>query len=532
MYDLMIYCLKAGACLAVFYLFFKLLLSRETFHRFNRVVVLCALVGSFVLPLCVITVYREIPRLPVVEVAQTAAITAETPVKTFDWQLLVGTLFLLGATVSLVRTLCSLGGVIRLIRRGRHEPIGNGVVLVHTDNQVNPFSWGRYLVLSEQDLSENGAAIIIHEREHIRLHHSADLLLTDLLACLQWFNPAMWLLRRELRAIHEYEADEAVLNSGVDARTYQLLLIKKAAGGRWYAVANSFNHSKLKNRITMMLRKPSSRWAGAKVLLLLPLAALALGAFAQTTYVSSEDHAYKAGDTIRIAGLDYANQPAPLYLVNGQQVADVNSINPAQIQSISISKDSTVVAKYGEKARNGVVMVTLYKPGTNRTTVLVNPDSTGTKVVTVTSDSGSNTTFTSPSGNASISSAIRDANSSTTVTSVTTSSSDSGLTVSYSSDGKTTSSTMSIKSDQSDAADAKSLRVHKATISSDQITVSDNLSDKMLVFINGKKASAKQVAKLKKNQIREMTIYEGADAVESYGEAGRDGVVVIKTRRR
>ncbi len=77
-------------------------------------------------------------------------------------------------------------------------------------------------------------------------------------------HPAMWLLRRELRAIHEYEADEAVLDSGVDARSYQMLLIKKAAGGRWYSIANSFNHSKLKNRITMMLRKKSSRWAGAR----------------------------------------------------------------------------------------------------------------------------------------------------------------------------------------------------------------------------------------------------------------------------
>ena len=83
--------------------------------------------------------------------------------------------------------------------------------------------------------------------------------MTDVAGCLQWFNPAMWLLRRELRAIHEYEADEAVLDSGVDARSYQMLLIKKAAGGRWYSIANSFNHSKLKNRMQQAVQPTKNR---------------------------------------------------------------------------------------------------------------------------------------------------------------------------------------------------------------------------------------------------------------------------------
>ena len=91
-----------------------------------------------------------------------------------------------------------------------------------------------------------------------------------------------------------------MLDSGVDARSYQMLLIKKAAGGRWYSIANSFNHSKLKNRITMMLRKKSSRWAGAKALLLLPLMGVALGAFAETAYVFPEDKGKKETSTIYI----------------------------------------------------------------------------------------------------------------------------------------------------------------------------------------------------------------------------------------
>ena len=282
MYDLMIYSLKVGVCLAVFYLFFKLLLSRDTFHRFNRIVVLGAMFLSFVLPLCVITVYREIPVLPEIPDGEAVAtVFAEPLSEPFPWEMLAGAAFLLGAAATLLWTLCSLIGVLRLIRGGRRERLEDGAVLVRTERPVTPFSWGRYIVMSERDLAENGGAILLHERAHLRLRHSLDLIVTDVAGCLQWFNPAMWLLRRELRAIHEYEADEAVLDSGVDARSYQMLLIKKAAGGRWYSIANSFNHSKLKKRITMMLKEKSSPWARLKYLYVLPVAAIAVTAFAR-----------------------------------------------------------------------------------------------------------------------------------------------------------------------------------------------------------------------------------------------------------
>lgn len=364
MYDLMIYSLKVGVCLAVFYLFFKLLLSRETFHRFNRIVVLGAMVLSFVLPLCVITVYREIPVLPEFEAEETAAVeaVAEPLPEAFAWETLAGAAFLAGALVTLAWTLCSLGGVLRLIRRGRRERLEDGTVLVLTDGAVTPFSWGRYIVMSETDLAENGGPILLHERAHLRLRHSADLIVTDLAGCLQWFNPAMWLLRRELRAIHEYEADEAVLNSGVDAKSYQLLLIRKAAGGRWYSVANSFNHSKLKNRITMMLSKKSSRWAGARALLLLPLTGLALGAFAQTAYVFPEDKVTKENVTIRVDGRKInGDRKKPLILVDNVEVASLDSVNAARIESITVLKDSSSRVVYGERGKDGVIVVTMKK---------------------------------------------------------------------------------------------------------------------------------------------------------------------------
>ena len=362
MYDLMIYSLKVGACLAVFYLFFKLLLSRETFHRFNRIVVLGAMVLSFVLPLCVITVYREMPVLPEFPAEEVMTTVAAEPLPApFPWEKLAGGAFLTGAVAALLWTCWSLFGVVRLVRRGRRERLEDGSVLVRTDRAVTPFSWGRYIVMSGKDLAENGDAILLHERAHLRLRHSVDLIVTDVAGCLQWFNPAMWLLRRELRAIHEYEADEAVLESGVDAKSYQLLLIRKAAGGRWYSVANSFNHSKLKNRITMMLRKRSSRWAGVKALLLLPLMGVALGAFAETAYRFPEDKVTKEKPVIRIRGVKSSPGKEPLVLVDGRETDKMDTLKSERIEAISVLKDSTMKAAYGEKAKYGVILVTMKK---------------------------------------------------------------------------------------------------------------------------------------------------------------------------
>ena len=382
MYALMIYSLKAGVCLAVFYLFFKLLLSRETFHRLNRIVVLGAMAASFILPLCVITLYREVPLpsqpLPATVVETAAAPGAAPAAAAFPWEEAAGWCYALGAAGMLLWIVRWLAGIVRVIRRGRRGRLGARWTLVVVPQAVTPFSWGRWVVISEEDLARNGEAILCHEQAHLRLHHSADLLLTDLAGCLQWFNPAMWLLRRELRAIHEYEADAAVLCSGVDAREYQMLLIRKAAGRRWYSVANSFNHSKLKNRITMMLRKKSSRWAAARALLLLPLAAMALGAFAETRYVvvpaakDTKNLIKKlelrtksdtvAPITIHLRGKE-VQDPAeqPLILVDGKRVPTLDTIRTERIASVTVLKDSAALQTYGEEGRHGVILVEMKK---------------------------------------------------------------------------------------------------------------------------------------------------------------------------
>lgn len=386
---LLTYTWRVAACLAVAWLFFRLLLGREIFCRLNRFVVLALLVLSFLLPLCVITVRREVPIPYEVWVHATEVRSAAAPVSAaapFPWAALLGGLYLAGVLAAACRMAWSLAAVVRVIRRGRRERLADGVVLVRTPQPVTPFSWGRYVVLAETEPAEEVATILLHERAHVRLHHTWDLLFADLAGCLQWFNPAVWLLRRELCAIHEYEADRAVLEAGTDARAYQLLLVRRAVGTQAFVAANNFNHSKLQNRIAMMLKKRSSRWAAARALLILPLTAVALGAFARTLQVlvvkapdaaqlpapafgtDSAREASRESSSIMIVsapeeggkGLSAPDaKPAPLYIVDGE-VADparVQRLQAERIAAVTVLKDSSLTVRYGDAARNGVVVI-------------------------------------------------------------------------------------------------------------------------------------------------------------------------------
>ena len=295
MLDVLIYLGYSALCLAALYLIYKVSVSYETLHRFNRALLLGLIVLSALLPLCKITITEE---LPVVEpmadtlVAPMTEFVAPEVAEPFDYMALLQrvaiVVFILGVVFMVVRLVVSVLSVWRIINSGEQRPLEGGAMLTLLDKPIAPFSWFGHIVASKSDMGPNSEMILAHELAHIRLGHSWDVLAVDLALCVWWFNPAMWLLRRELQSLHEYQADDAVLNSGIDAQTYQLLLIKRAVGSRLHSVANCLNHSNLNKRITMMCKKTSSRWAATKALLVLPLVAMSLAATATTVYVTRE----------------------------------------------------------------------------------------------------------------------------------------------------------------------------------------------------------------------------------------------------
>ena len=295
---------KVAVALLVFYLFFRFLLKKETFHRFNRRVLVGTVVLSFLLPLCVITIHKPMETTPAGYLVPTGAVegmaSAGAPMTAaagatsgHGWVILLTVLYFAGVACLLARALVSVLSVRRIIRRGECIREEDGCKIIVTRQEFDPFSWMRYVVLSQSDWEGAHGPVIAHEKAHIGYGHSVELLLVDLLTAFQWFNPAVWMLRSDLRELHEYEADDAVLRCGFNLREYQYLLIRKAVGKSGYSVANSFNHSILKNRITMMSKSRSPLSRGWRVLWLLPLVCLAVGLQAQTVYVQSDKDSEK-----------------------------------------------------------------------------------------------------------------------------------------------------------------------------------------------------------------------------------------------
>ncbi|MCE8827241.1 carboxypeptidase-like regulatory domain-containing protein [Bacteroides fragilis] len=426
-----VYIVKSSVCLAGFYLFYRLLLSKETFHRFNRIALLTLLLLSLLLPLVQLTTIEQtevhqtmltieqllmMADMPVSEVTPAEAVTLS------GIQILL-MVYLSGVLFFACRHIYSLGRLLMLLRSGEKEKMENGMTLVIHQQKISPFSWMKYIVISKVDLEEDGREILIHEAAHVRNRHSVDLLIADICIFFQWFNPASWLLKQELQNIHEYEADESVIREGVNARQYQLLLIKKAVGTRLYSMANSFNHSKLKKRITMMLKEKSNPWARLKYLYVLPLAAIAVTAFARPEISGKMDEisAVKVNDFVQIVGTkvpekkvevlkdtvkkdapkeealkmpfsirNAGSQPQPLILVDGKEITGEQmqrDINPDMIESISVLKDEASTAIYGDKAKHGVILITLKgKDVQNVLSLSTSDPEDGVKVVGVVKD--------------------------------------------------------------------------------------------------------------------------------------------------
>lgn len=279
-----VYILKSAICLALFYLGYRLLLSRDTFLRFNRFALLSGFGLAALLPLVRVGVEGVSPLGPALEewgriaAPVEPAATASPAVSCYSIGLAI---YLMGVLFFIARFLWGVASLIRLIRAGRRERLADGSWLVLHRLPLAPFSWLCYIFLAEKDLLSKPELILAHEQAHIRMRHTWDLLFTELFLWLQWFNPAAWLLRQELQAVHEFEADAAVLGMGYDSKEYKLLLIEKAVGSSRYTLANSFNHSSLINRITMMQKRKSNPWARMKYAFVLPVAATAMAAFAR-----------------------------------------------------------------------------------------------------------------------------------------------------------------------------------------------------------------------------------------------------------
>ena len=360
------YLLKSGCCLVIFYIFFKLMRSRSTFFRFNRITLLVGLSGCTLLPLIELTTTEETflhtPLYAIHEILQSTEQVMSNPeepgneillseknteISSLNWiPVTLGTIYGAGALLTFVWLSVSTCRLAQLIRMSEKKRYGN-YILVIPRQPIASFSWGRYIVVSASDYSRQSEEVLLHEMMHLRNHHTLDLLFMQIFLLVHWFNPVIWLLKRELQEIHEFEADNGVINTGVDATKYQLLLVKKAVGTRLYSMANGFNHSKLKKRITMMLKERTNRWARLKLLLAVPVMAGALYVFAQPEVkeipqqIQTEIQQDKADDYVSLMIFFRKEEEKYSKLVNGSNPP--SRVKEKQAHQLLVNADNKVL---------------------------------------------------------------------------------------------------------------------------------------------------------------------------------------------
>lgn len=365
-----VYIIKAAICLAILYLPYLLLMRKDSFFRFNRLILLGVVVLSFVLPAfdlpflsadifsslnkgskAIIEVGMPIPdggKMPVAEVKE--YVEEGAPV----WpKVLVGVYFI-GMVLCIIYKVTEYIRLKVNIRKGcLWTDVKDGVKIWCKAMKTSPYSWMNNIVVSEDD--SESREIMLHESAHIRKGHSWDTLFVSAAEVLQWFNPCIWLLHLSLQEVHEYEADDCVLQSGVTAQQYQLLLIKKAVGSSSYTFANSFNHSLLKNRIVMMKQKKSSSWSRAKVLYILPSALIAMMCFAtpavqNTAETVAEPASIKSTDKVtnfvandQISTEKIANQDLQSTADSRQLTEEVKAEDVVEVEEVpSVPEEITV----------------------------------------------------------------------------------------------------------------------------------------------------------------------------------------------
>lgn len=423
----MIYVIKAAITLALLYSCFFVFLSKETFHRFNRCMLVGIMLVSLVMPMFHFTTSHPTTLNEEVYIVQNYIEQDYTPIVVapqaprITWIQVLTWIYLIGVAVMLILTIVQAIALTRFLRCGvRHTDSRGNTVILH-NGEVPPFSIFRYIVMSVKDYETSRQYILTHEQEHIRLAHTYDLLLLQGMKILQWFNPFIWFLSRDLKAVHEYEADQAVINQGIDAKSYQQLLVMKVVGNRLQPFTNNLNHGSLKKRIIMMYQKPSNRWLMLKALCAIPVAALTINTFATPIETDPVEDMVKTLETTsvptinevkenvlttmesvdettfaihpvadqygRITGFTHEGKPADGYFectaeyvfINGRQATEAELRNYKTLltnSTFEMVKTENGTAKYNYKDKHGIIVIHTQEasaaPDDNNPLVIVN----------------------------------------------------------------------------------------------------------------------------------------------------------------
>lgn len=206
------------------------------------------------------------------EVVITPEIMAHTIQEKIGIAQLILMIYLSGVVFFVLRFIHQLIQILLLVNK--HEIIRqDGLKLVILENNHSPFSFLDIVFISKEYVNHpNIDKILEHEKIHIQQLHTVDVILLELATILQWFNPFVWLYKRNLKGIHEFLADEGVIRNGYNASDYQQLLLQQTLGETFITLSNNFKHSLIKKRFIMMTKTKTKSAALLKMVFIIPTA--------------------------------------------------------------------------------------------------------------------------------------------------------------------------------------------------------------------------------------------------------------------
>lgn len=388
MNSLLLYILKATIGISFLYGVFRLFMRKETFFALNRTILLTIVLCATIIPLITLpSIFQSFPKSDGITTIQYLDLIANTtisetqktisyhevakegapiPENEFSWIKLIQYIYLAGVSISIILLIYGIGSVLILFRKAKIEWTDDYGLLI-VERSVSPFSFGRFVIISREDYESNCKSILAHEREHILLNHFLDLALLEALKIAHWFNPFIYWLIRDMKEVHEFQADENTINSGIDAKQYQLLIIQKSVGSHRFALINSFNHCQIKNRITMINKEKTGKAHSWKIVTFIPLLALLLMAFSKTNEnVSFEQHSleqqWTAADFGKTTNDNSENLKALLATpieINSQSEISIQN-NPTTLENITaIAKMNFDYSLADERLKNEFIKINI-----------------------------------------------------------------------------------------------------------------------------------------------------------------------------
>ena len=356
-----IYLFKVCCWTAIGWFIYHFFFRKETFYAFNRLYLMTILAASFLIPLLTVHYPVEILINPtsIPSLAENTQVSRH-PVDSYS---MLFYLYILGGAFFLFRQLFLLLKILIRIQSSGYT-IDQDCRLVDSPDTKIPFSFYHYIFLNFRQIPERERQFILaHERSHIKQRHWIDLAVAESICIFLWFNPFVWLYQRSIKENHEYLADKAVISSGYSSILYRVALINQSLNHPVFSFVNSFTSYKFK-RIFMMKKETSNPFKKLAALLLIPAAGFFLWAFAEPEYQAASTKALQQTSMADLPENDSVpvetSKLDPLYIVDGEETsaASIKELDPEQIESVSVMKGETATSVYGEKGKNGAVIIT------------------------------------------------------------------------------------------------------------------------------------------------------------------------------